>query len=250
MEHESVDLGQGEARLVERGADHLGQGAQGVVAYGPALHSEQVLACLPRRVVGRPAGAPGDHLDIVVMLPVGGKVNRVDAIAVRHLAQQHGAGTVTEQAHRSTVRAIHQRRIDVRADDEAALSGQPCRQHGLGDRQRVDEPAADGVDVERRHFGQSELVLHDRRGGGLGLIRRRGGHHDQSKALSTLVKLVGVDAGERDSCRFHREIGGSGARSDVMPGLDTGACRDPSGLHARPLRDCRIGNDGGRNEAA
>ena len=91
-------------------------------------------------------------------------------------AQQHRAGAVTEQHAGAAVPPVEDARVDLAADHQrGARLADP--DHRVGDRQRIDEAAARGRQVEAE-AARAQFRLHAQRGRRKRLVGRGGGQDD------------------------------------------------------------------------
>jgi hypothetical protein len=161
------------------------------------------------------------------MFAVGMQVGGKDAGGIRRL-QNHRAGAITEQDTGRAVAEIQNTRKHFRADDQR-LVGSTRLDHGIGNRQRINEAAANRLDVECRTTGSAQLVLKDAGRGREHHVRRGGCHDDQ-------VDLGGQYVGSFQGAlgRFQGQVAARDVRGGEMPRADAGAFDDPvvAGFHA------------------
>src|SRR6266550_412066 len=87
--------------------------------------------------------------------------------------EDDGARTIAKQHASSPVVPVENARECLRADHQRALE-RPGSQEIIRGGEREDKPRADRLQIERRAVADAEPVLHLNRGGGKGMVRRRG----------------------------------------------------------------------------
>ncbi len=126
-------------------------------------------------------------------------------------------------------------REKVSAPITSARSNWPAGEEVVGSRDGIDEAGADGLDVERCAARDAEFVLHDRCGGGKGVVRRRGRHDDQVNIIRRQPRRR-----QRATRRLGRKIRCGLAVCRDVALLDAGACGDPLIVCIdHPARDLR-----------
>ena len=151
--------------------------------------------------------------------------------------QHDGAGAVAEQHAGAAVVPVENPRKGLGADHQRALEGAGA-QEIVGGRQREDEARADRLQVEGRAMVDAERVLHRDRGGGKGVVRRRGRQHDQVDRLR-----VDPGIGQRRARRIDRQMRGELALGGDVALPDAGALHDPLVGGVDPRRQFGIGQD-------
>ena len=182
------------------------------------------------------------------MAAIGMQLAREDARRFARL-EHHRAGAVAEKHAGAAVLEVEDARKDFGTNHER-LAGHARADHRIGDRQRVDEARAHGLNVERSAAGDAELLLHQARGRRKHHVRRAGCDDDQ-------VDARGIDIGgfERAPCRGHREVAAADIGLGEVACANAGALDDPliGGFDAvdRELRSQSVvGQAFGRQEAA
>ena len=171
---------------------------------------------------------------------VGVEIEGEDALAVVvGRAEHHGAGAVGEDDGGVATggRDIHAGGLDLGADDEdVAELARP--DPGVRDRERVDEPAALGADVDRGDGADAEPALQEDAVAGREVVGGRGGVDDG-------VEVAGAEARhlERPFGGAEREVGAGLALAHPVPLLDAGAGADPFVAGVHDLRQVVIRDD-------
>ena len=163
-----------------------------------------------------------------VRAQVGGQNAAIGLGAGLQLRLHHqGAGAIAEQHAGGAVVPVQNARKSLRPDYQRALEAAAFK-HRVDHRKGIDEARTDRLQIEGGAAGDAEPGLHRYRGGGKGLVRRRGGEHDQ-------VDRVCLDTGigERRPRGMQREVGGQLAGRRDMAFTDAGALHDPfvGGFH-------------------
>ena len=171
---------------------------------------------------------------------VGAEHDGADAAALAG-AQDDGTGAVAEDDRGRAIVGVDHARHQVGADHQHG--GGPARLDlAGGDRERGDEAAAGGADVEGAGAGGAELGRDLGRGGGSELVVGDG--RDQHE-----VELGGIGAGgeERLGARFRGPVGERLAGSGEAALADAGPRDDPVLVDPQPRGDLGVGDDGGRD---
>ena len=151
--------------------------------------------------------------------------------------QDDSAGAVAEQHAGAAVVPVEDPREGLGADHQRALEVAGAQQT-VGGRQREDEARADRLQIEGRAMGDAEGGLHRDRGGGKGIIRRRGAEHDEVDRLR-----VDPGIGQRRARRVDGKMRGEFAFGGDVALPDAGAFHDPFVRGVDPGRQFGIGQD-------
>ena len=151
--------------------------------------------------------------------------------------EHDGAGAVAEQHAGAAVVPVENSRERLGADHQRALERAGAQEIVRGG-QREDEPRAYRLQIEGRAVVDAEPVLHRDRGGGKGVVRRRGREHDQVDRLR-----IDPGIGQGRARGMDRQMRGELAFGGDVALPDAGALHDPlvGGIH--PRRQFGIGQD-------
>jgi hypothetical protein len=127
-------------------------------------------------IAGSAADAPR-HLQEILISAVGVEVCGDDAMRFRRL-QYDGTGTVAEEDAGAAVLPVEDAGHGLRSHDQRA-AGRAGADELVGDADGIDEPGANGLDIEGRTSVDIEALLQQAGGGRKDLIRRRSRQHDQ-----------------------------------------------------------------------
>ncbi len=137
------------------------------------------------------------------------------------------------------VRSVQSRmREKVSAPITSARRKLPAFEEIIGRRHGEDEAGAHRLQIERRAMGDAEPGLHRHRGRREGVVRRRGGEHDEVDVARLQPGIL-----QRRAGGVEREVGGHLAIGGDAALLDAGALDDPfvGGVHHQ--REVGIGED-------
>jgi hypothetical protein len=135
--------------------------------------------------------------------------------------KQHGTSSVAEDDAGVAILVVDHRRIDVRTDDENFLVDAAFDELGAG-RQRVNESAASGGDIEAPAVSDLEFVLNQ---AGSGRIHHVGSYGSDNDGLNVAdVRAVTFD---KILDGIDGQVAGRNAFFDDMTFADTGPCEDP-----------------------
>ena len=194
---------------------------------------------------GRPAVGVQQIVQSAVGMEVGGKYAPIGAGAGAIAgAQDHRPGAVAEQHAGVTVLPVDDAREGLGPDDQRGFG--PARlDETVGHGEAVYETGTHGLDIEGGGLGGADQSLHLGRRRREGLVRGRGGEHDEVNILRRLARrLQGRLGGGRP------EHGGFLVFGGDAPFTDAGAFVDPfvGGIH-RPGKFV-VGDDAFREMGA
>ena len=147
------------------------------------------------------------------------------------------AGAIAEQHAGAAVGPVENTGEGFGADHQSALE-RAGTQEIVGSGEREDKSGAYRLQIERRAVVDAEFVLHRDRGGGKGVIRRRGGQHDQVDRLR-----VDPGIGQRGASGMNCQMRGELAFGGDVALPDTGSLHDPFVGRVDPRSQFGIGQD-------
>ena len=133
----------------------------------------------------------GGHLEQIAPATVGTDLEAEQPVPAPRPAEHHRAGAVAEQDAGRAIAPVEQPREHLGADHQRRI-GQSRLDLRVGLRQRVDEPAAGGGQVEGGDVVGADLLADQRRGGGEVVVGAGRGGHDQ-------VDLIRLDTRRRQA---------------------------------------------------
>ncbi|CAL9376241.1 hypothetical protein SUDANB9_00955 [Streptomyces sp. enrichment culture] len=248
LEHHRVALVRHDVRyvllrhpaFVEEGGDGTGKVGRDDLLDASSVHGEVVQSV--RHRLGAPAetGTARRHPYEVAALAVGEQPGGVQPPSRPGRPENDRPGGVAEQDTRAPVGGIGDPGVQVGTDDQGvtAVGGD----HPLGRGERVDEAAADRVEVEGRGGGGGpQQVVHERRRGRLGGIGGRGRHDDQGQVGGGDPRVLqGTAARGGGQVRGRLVVGG------VATPVDAGLPYDPLVVHTRGCAHDLVGHHAGR----
>ena len=176
------------------------------------------------------------HRQDIAVAAVGVQMRRQYPGGVRR-CEHHRAGTITKEDACSPIVPVEYPRIDFGTDhqripDRAALDHQICH------RQRVDESAANRLNVERRAAACAQLGLQNARRRGKDHVRRCGRDDDQ-------IEVGGCNTSNCQGLarRCQRQIAGLLVRRRNVALANAGARAHPFVAGIDPARELGVGNE-------
>ena len=126
---------------------------------------------------------------------------RSEVVARLLLGFKHnGAGTVSEQHAGAAVVPVENSRECLGADHQRALERAGAQEIVRGGK-RENKPRANRLQIEGRAMVDAEPILHRNRGGGKGIVRRRGRQHNEVDRLR-----IDPGIGERGTRGMERQM--------------------------------------------
>ncbi|ENN85877.1 hypothetical protein RHSP_17726 [Rhizobium freirei PRF 81] len=234
MRHQPVQIVHGRAGRIEGSLDDIRDHADGVLEHFAPRHVQN--ADRARR------GRPAVDVELFLVRAIGAQACgqhaaiRVGAAPLARFENQR-TGAVTEENAGRAIRPIEDAGKRLGADDQHTL-GKAAANIGVGSRHRIDETAADGLNIEGKAVMHAEPVLNIDRGCRKGVVRRRRRDDDQ-------IEIVGrhPGIGKSSPCRLFAQRGRGLAFAGYITLTDTGALDNPVIAGVDNLFHLGIGHD-------